>query len=48
MVFDSLNVILWVGRDCSPHLVEEIFEVPDIKQVNLNRSEEQIFSAERQ
>lgn len=48
LVFDSLNVILFVGRECAPSLLQEIFEVSDVRQINLARTEEQIFSAERQ
>lgn len=45
--FDSNFVYLFIGRECDPVFVQDLFEVSDINQINLSRNEETMFSAER-
>ena len=47
VIFDSNFVYLFVGRQCSPHYLRELFEVEQLNMIALNRTEDQIFSQER-
>lgn len=47
LVFDSHYIYIYVGHQTDSHYVQELFEVENISSVAMNRTEEQIFSAER-
>jgi hypothetical protein len=47
LCYNALNVYIFVGRQCDPSYLAEVFEVDDLRQININRSEETIFSADR-
>lgn len=46
-MFDSHFVYLYLGLQAPQNYIEDLFEVQDIRQVAMNRSEDQMFSAER-
>ena len=47
LCYNAQNVFIFAGRQSDPHFLLELFEVEDIRQININRNEENIFSAER-
>lgn len=47
LIFDSHNVILFLGRSVDQYYLNELFEVNHLSQVAINRTEEVMFSAER-
>ena len=47
LIFDSHNVYVFVGRQCSPDYLRELFEVEALNQIALNRTEDQMFNPDR-
>lgn len=47
LCYDAQNVILFVGRTVDPYYLFELFEVDDVGNVALNRTEEVMFGPDR-
>lgn len=44
LIFNSLTIYIYVGKDCDPYFLTQLFKVDDLSLVDKFMSEEEMFA----